>query len=317
MQAKSKKRMIVANSLLLAFMIFGSVFAWFASNFKNYVASNDVQVISDGDLLLSVDNTNWSNSISLSTKEWFKRTTFTDITGSGDGTFLRPTLQLNADYASIAKSGTWTTPSATNTSDNNIAGTSNYDYVRFTLYMKSKTPFTVNLGAGSYVKPASTYSELSELLGDSAPNKITLSDTLSFSRDLVAGAVRVSGISSSDDHIFTWIPRPEIDATPNNGAITSVSVTASSTTHTYYSKDAADTFTSKDLAPIKTVTGDIKGGTSGNEQTLLTLSGPDESGDYTGQVDFCIWLEGCDNEARRAFVDGKFKVYLNLVAITG
>lgn len=317
MQAKSKKRMIVANSLLLAFMIFGSVFAWFASNFKNYVASNEVQVISDGDLLLSVDNANWSNSISLSTKEWFKRTTFTDITGSGDGTFLRPTLQLNADYASIVQNGTWTVPIKTDTSDNNITGTANYDYVRFTLFMKSKTPFTVKLGAGSYVKPASTYSNLSELLGASAPNKITLSDSLSFSKDLVAGAVRVSGISSSDEHIFTWIPRPEIDAAPNNGAITSVKVNASSTTHTYYSKDTGDTFTPKALAPNKTVTGDITGGTSGNEQTLVTLSGPDGSGNYTGQVDFCIWLEGCDNEARRAFVDGKFKVYLNLVAITG
>lgn len=310
MHNKSKKKLIVANSLLLAFLIFGSVFAWFASNFKNYVASNEIEVVSDDDLLLSVDNSNWHNSITLSNYEWFKRTTFTDITGSGAGPFARPTLELNANYASVVTNGEWTTPSATDTTDNSATGTNKYDYVRFTLYMKSKTPYTVKLGENSYVRPASDYSSLSDLLGSTAPNKSSNGD---FSKDLVAGAVRVSGISSSDEHIFTWIPRPEIDATPNNGAITSVSVTASSTTHTYYSEDAAGTFTSKVLETAKTVTGDIN---SSNAQQLVTLIDDDSDGTYSGKVDFCIWLEGCDNEARRAFVDGKFKVYLNIVAST-
>lgn len=310
MHNKSKKKLIVANSLLLAFLIFGSVFAWFASNFKNYVASNEIEVVSDDDLLLSVDNSNWHNSITLSNYEWFKRTTFTDITGSGAGPFARPTLELNANYASVVTNGEWTTPLATDTTDNSATGTHKYDYVRFTLYMKSKTPYTVKLGENSYVRPASDYSSLSNLLGSTAPNKSSNGD---FSKDLVAGAVRVSGISSSDEHIFTWIPRPEIDATPNNGAITSVSVTASSTTHTYYSEDAAGTFTSKVLETAKTVTGDIN---SSNAQQLVTLIDDDSDGTYSGQVDFCIWLEGCDNEARRAFVDGKFKVYLNIVAST-
>ena len=50
-------------------------------------------------------------------------------------------------------------------------------------------------------------------------------------------------------------------------------------------------------------------------KTLATLTGTtDEFGYYTDSVDFYIWLEGCDNEARRAFVGGKFKVYLNIVS---
>ena len=323
MRTQSKKKLIVTNSLLLAFLIFGSVFAWFASNFKNYVAANEVQVVADGDLQLSVvggsSNSVWSNSLTLSNYEWFKRTSFTDITGSGDGNFARPTLQLNADYASVVPDGTWTTPKRTNTLDNDQTSTTKYDYVRFTLYMRSKTRMSVKLGPGSYVKPASMNSSLNELLGPTAPN---ISPLGQFSKDLVAGAVRVSAIKSDNSHFFTWIPRPEINANAVKAKVTEVSVaedSGSSYTHSYYSSEDGTVntdFSIKDLSTASTVTGDITDEKS-QSLSLVTLSEEkDGNGFHTGKVDFCIWLEGCDNEARRAFVDGRFKVYLNLVAIT-
>lgn len=324
MRTQSKKKLIVTNSLLLAFLIFGSVFAWFASNFKNYVAANEVQVVADGDLQLSVvdspDNSQWSNILTLSNYEWFKRTSFTDITGSGEGNFARPTLQLNADYASVVPDGTWTIPTPSNTHDNDQTSTTKYDYVRFTLYMRSKTKMTVKLGPGSYVKPASMNSSLDKLLGPAAPN---ISPLGQFSKDLVAGAVRVSAIKSDDTHFFTWIPRPEINANAEEAQVTEVSVTedsvSSSYTHSYYSSvdgTVNTAFSKKALSSALTVTGDITDAKS-QPLSLVTLSEEkDGNGFHTGQVDFCIWLEGCDNEARRAFVDGRFKVYLNLVAIT-
>ena len=311
MHTKSKKKLIVANSLLLAFLIFGSVFAWFASNFKNYVASNEIEVVSDDNLQLSVDNATWRNSISLSNYEWFKRTTFTDITGSGAGTFARPTLELKTNYADIQAGGEWTEPKATNTSDNSATGITKYDYVRFTLYMKSKTKYSVKLGENSYVRPAADYSSLNELLGASAPNKSSYGN---FSKDIVAGAVRVSGISSAGNHLFTWIPRPEINANCSTGQIDASEIVVNAAAdsesyiHTYYIANAAASST---LEAGKTVAGDIN---DSNEQSLVTLLDDNSDGIYTGKVDFCIWLEGCDNEARRAFVDGKFKVYLNIVA---
>ncbi|MCQ4021516.1 MULTISPECIES: hypothetical protein [unclassified Ruminococcus] len=324
MQNKRKKKLIVANSLLLAVLIFGTAFAWFASNYKNSVASNEVQVIADGDLLLSVDpgtEKNWSNSISLSNKEWFKRTNFTDITGSGNGTFVRPTLELRTNDAIVDADGTWTTPKVTDTSDNAAISEKYYDYVRFTLYMKSNTKYAVTLGPGSSVNPASS-SKLSDLLGADAPNAITLTregaSPLTFSKDLVAGAVRVSAIDGSN-HKFTWIPRPEIYASnvaagTYAGAIDSVVVnktSGESYSHKFYS-NSGSAYTQKNLASGLTVTGNI---TNASQQTLVTLQDDGTGENYTGQIDICIWLEGCDNEARRAFVDGKFKVYLNLVAI--
>ena len=54
MRTKTKKKLIVTNSLLLAFLILGTVFAWFSNNFRNYVAANEVQVVADGDLQLSI-----------------------------------------------------------------------------------------------------------------------------------------------------------------------------------------------------------------------------------------------------------------------
>lgn len=337
MNNKTKKKVIVTNSLLLAFLIFGTVFAWFASNFKNYVAANEVQVVADGDLQLSVedttDNSKWSYSLTLSNYEWFKRTSFTDITGSGDGNFARPTLQLNPGFASIAETGTWTTTEkddtngqlkATNTADNDKTSKTKYDFVRFTLYMRSKTKMNVQLGPGSCVLPASidSASDLGKLIGVGAPNRSSFG---LYSKDLVAGAVRVSAIDSEKNHLFTWIPRPEINAFAKESSVSRISVnetenetTGDSYSHTYYADvDNNKKFKEYTLGDIDnpdkalTVTGDITG-----SQNLVTLSEEtDTNGYHTGKVDFCIWLEGCDNEARRVFVDGKFKVFLNLSAI--
>lgn len=303
MQSAKKKKLIIANSFLLLFLIAGSVFAWFAVNYNNHVSSNDVTVVADNALELSIDNTNWSSNINLSNEKWFSNVKFTDITGSGNGKFLRPTLEQQVNYASVDDLGTWKVPAV------------NLDYVKFTLYMRSKDPLTVSLGKDSRAATPDDSALLET--SDNVPSNPSSFSTRPncFSKDIVVGAVRVSACESgTNDNIFTWIPRPEIfvsDSTATgkvtyDAISTNASSTESSYKHKYYD------YTSKELTTDSSVlTGTI---TDSNSKNLKVLVKNRDTGYYEGKVDFYVWLEGCDNEARRAFVGGNFKLYLNIVS---
>ena len=301
MQTSKKKKLIVANSFLLLFLTVGCVFAWFATNYSNEIDSNQVEVVAGNALELSLTGNDWKSNIDLATDpysaEWFQSIKFTDITGKGDGNFLRPALTQGDNGATVNPDIEWSNPTY-----NKVDG----DYVKFTLYMRSKDPIVVKLGDGSYVKPIDKY-----LRGSSVKNPSNGTGTAMYSKDIVVGAVRV-GVNNDAGHMFTWIPRPDIHVN-TIGDIASENILLNQTsgdsfTHKYY--NSSKTLTT--LSSAKTLKRDI---TSSNAQVLATLSGTtDDYGYYKDSVDFYIWLEGCDNEARRAFVGGKFKVYLNIVS---
>lgn len=300
MQSAKKKKLIIANSFLLLFLIAGSVFAWFAVNYNNHVSSNDVTVVADNALQLSIDNTNWSSNINLSNEDWFSNVKFTDITGSGNGKFLRPTLEQQVDYASVDDSGTWKVPAV------------NLDYVKFTLYMRSKDKLNVYLGADSSVEPVAG----TNLKGAGTINKSPFSTAEEpFSRDLVVGAVRVSACDTgTNNRLFTWIPRPDIYVDAATSAVTYNSIYTNVTNgpsynHQYYASTTLHNLNQLDSVVTKKITDTTK-------QSIASLAKKDDKATYyEGSVDFYIWLEGCDNEARRAFVDGQFKVNLNISAV--
>ncbi len=306
MQTGKKKKLIIANSILLLFLMIGFVFAWFASNYSNEVDSNQIEVMADNSLQLSLtgNENDWKSNVNLTTdnysSDWFNTIKFTDITGSGDGNFLRPALMQGDNMAYVNPAEEWSTPIK-----NEIDG----DYVSFTLYMRSKDPLKVKLGDGSYVKPADE-----SLKGSGVINPSGGTGAYKYSKDIVVGALRVS-VKKPDNSFFTWIPRPDIYVNPDEtGQITFNNinlnqVSGPSFTHNYY---PARQESPVQLDPDQTVTGNI---TEKNEQILVTLNGQkDSNGYYTNQVDINIWLEGTDNEARRAFVGGKFNVYLNIIS---
>ncbi|MGN0453425.1 MAG: hypothetical protein ACI4GZ_06490 [Ruminococcus sp.] len=299
MRIKTKQRLIIANSFLLAFLMCVAVYSWFAVNNKNSVNSNDVTVKADNSLELSVDNTSWYSSIQLSDYEWFNSVKFTDITGLGDGSFLRPVLEQFPDYAQVNSGSAWTTPSA------------GQDYVKFTLYMRSKDPLVVSLGEDSAVQTIDQ--TLKSTVDTDILNKSSASeDGKYFSKDIIAGALRISAVNPGGDRLFTWIPRPDIYCSATTSAVTYDSISTAQTsgesfTHKYHSTESDEPVTAKDGI----ITGSIS---ASNTQRLSALSYNETSQYYEGSVDIYIWLEGTDNEARRAFNGGQFKIYLNIEA---
>lgn len=322
MQSKRTKKLIVINSVLLAVLVVGFVYAWFAINYNSKVDTDDVEVVADSALEISLDGNNWSSYLYLNDTNILQNLDFRDITGVGDGSFLRPTLTQMAGFATVGEGANWSTPQATDgtqTADNTA------DYIKFDLYMRSADKLNVYLGSASSVTPVST-----KLL-DIQSSEATLynkSSYGSFSKDLVAGAVRVSATDSSHSRLFTWIPCPNIyldtkydEAISSYNIITNASSTGTYTagnspyehyyynsTHTLSTLDAS-TAADKLLTSLQDTTS-----TAVSSQKLASLTDKDANGYYSDQVTVYIWLEGCDNEARRAFAGGKFSVSLSLDA---
>lgn len=317
MQSKRIKKLIIANVVLLAFLAAGFTYAWFASTYGNIVEADQVQVIADSALEISFDDQNWSSYLNLNAAGSpvdFNNLKFTDITGSGDGNFLKPTLNQFGGYAEVATGASdpaWTVPTA------------NTDYIKFPLYIRSTDRVNVYLGEGASVSPqASTLLNLQS--NDTANNKSAYGN---FSRDLVAGAVRVSVVdnAATPSRQFTWIPCPEIYLNAgSNEAISSYQIFTDIASiadpritngvnpfkHYYYADNKA---TAMIQLTDNLITGKI---TNDNRKLLVSLTDKSESETYyKDMVTVYIWLEGCDNEARRAFVDGKFNVSLNISAV--
>lgn len=329
MQSHRRKKLIIANLLLLTFLVAGFAYAWFAANYGSSVDGDEVEVVADSALEISftgIDGS-WKNYLNLDKTKGgivdFTNLEFRDITGSGAGSFLRPVLTQEAANAKVDKTQSWTSPEA------------GKDYIDFTLYMRSADPLNVYLGDGSRVEPkAEVLTGLTEANAD-VNRKSAYGN---FSKDLVAGAVRISAVDSSSTHKFTWIPRPNIYLNlgaeapkPDNKTyddLISISAAANVTyingspyVHTYY--DSSTAVSTTQLSQDLTVTGNIiKDDNDSSRDTfiankdklLLASLDTKTNGYYQDTVRIRIWLEGCDNEARRVFVGGKFKVTLSLTA---
>lgn len=294
MQNSKKKKLIVANSILIFLLITGTVFAWFAVNYNNEVDYNEVTVRSDSALELSIDGgQTWHNIINLQDYDGFKDVTYIDITGTGDGNFKRPALDQFPDYAVVSDTGEMSEPGEN-------------DYAHFTLMMRSKDTLDVYLGDGSKVIP-SVGMDSNALWGTSAQNKSSYGN---FSKDIVSGAIRISSVDAGGERIFTWIPRPEFFVDTTQKIYGEENVFIDKTDGESYKHYYLNSEKQKTELTSKVIKGDIN---AGKQQVLCSLTS--KTGDYyTNQVDFYIWLEGTDNEARRAFVDGKFNVNLNIMS---
>lgn len=322
-KSKSKSKMIIiVNIFLIAILMVVAVYAWFSSNVNNTIDAYDIQVESDNALELSFDNTTWSGSLDLADLKNEGANTnvldtikFVEVTGDGS-TFSIPQLTQKENYAEVNTAGTWSSAEA------------NQDYLSFTVYMRSKDPLDVYFGSTSKASPAS-----SVVTGANSGNMSVYGD---FSRDCVVGALRVSAIDSSNTRKFVWVTNPEYHLTNTVGG-TSYTMDTNSTagkytngtgqsgsnfqwndswSHFYYSSNSTHSL-SKMSSNLIVGAGNIPDTEtqrpSVTQTQLATLSGTKNAeGYYTGSAKFNIWVEGCDTEARRALIDGKFNLSLVL-----
>lgn len=322
-EVKSKNRYLIAvNLFLIAILVVVAVYAWFASNAVNRVDTYDVQVQADNTLELSFDGqSNWSESLNLADLKSADSTTsvldamkFIAVTGDGDDFYI-PSLEQKQNYASVITSGSWKTAEV------------NKDYLKFTVHMRSKDPIKVYLSSDSYAKPSSSIVTGADCGNPSA----YATGENSFSKDCIVGALRVAGFDDNNNKKFVWITNSEYHL--NNTVGTSDYTMDTDTTgksypngtgkadsqfewnnpleHKYYDFNGTNYSLETASNVITKLPETVFQAPSGDTTLVATLNGSrDADGYFHSQAEFVVWIEGCDTEARRALIDGKFNLSL-------
>lgn len=313
-----KSKQIVAINLFLIFILMTvSVYAWFATQVNNTVDAYDIQVNADESLQLSFDNVTWSGTLNLAdlknanNESVLDTMKFVEVTSDGN-TFRIPQLTQKTNYAIV------------NTSAAFSSATANQDYLEFTVNMRSKEKLNVYLSSDSKAAPSSTVFKGN---GCGNPSSYATGDD-SFSKDCIVGALRV-GYKDNSGTDQIWITNPEFHLNNKVGSSTyTMDIDAGKTEysdgptsinegvsdffwnnpykHYYYN---GNTLTSKTV--ITELSDSVTQIPTDTKTHIAVLGGtPDSNGYYSDSVKFRVWIEGCDTEARRALVDGRFNLSL-------
>lgn len=254
-----------------------------------------------GNITLNKDNYSFLEKLQL-----------TEITG--DGTyFSKPALIQRDGKALVDTKADWSVPTA------------NEHYLSFDLYIRSKSQYTISIGKKSTIKPVAP-----QLTTSDGTGIINQSKYGNFSRDSVVGAVRFSVVDydsqTTPSKKLLWLPAPNILLTQDGDGYTlsDNKRNGDSYRHVYYDTQRTFSNSDDDSAFVVNNNGFPDGKFTyelGKDQSIARLEKPSGSGQendqfYSAMVTCNMWIEGEDEEARLALVNGKFKVNLVLTKET-
>lgn len=284
------KGLMVLLSLLV--LIFAFTYSWYANEPKVTASGISASVESAGDFEYAIgfyNNgtggnykiTNFTNETTALNLEQLKIYDGTSANNDGyDSKGYYHNYNLLHDYKPIDVTGDGRTlirPSMSygnqeidRASNDFSVAVPNEQYISFDLYFRSTVPgVSINLGNGSWVKGGCELNSFSSMIGSSTSASFNKSTYGNFSRDAIAGAIRIafipydystelnnipSNISAFEDNtpaylhnraMFVWVPRPDIYLRPNQEGLTgwtltqvanqnTTAVTGTTDIHQYY-----------------------------------------------------------------------------------
>lgn len=341
----NKKTIIIINLLLILALMTGSVYSWFAVNVENRVDVYEIEVEADNALELSFtgEANTWSNSLNLSDlknsdgESVLTKLNFGEITGDGTN-FQVPTLSQYGNYALVDKTAEWS------------GANENVDYLKFTVHLRSQDPLYVFLSSDSAATPATDKYTGAGTERPAACSFATDEEKFSKDCIVGALRVGFDDVDGKDGNLNKlnniWITNPKLHLTNTIGTDDySMDFNAVSAdyqdgpydemppnptdifdknykwnnpyTHYYYDSSKTLKNTVADVEVITELPDTVINpyNTDYSPKGILLAKLVDgnctySEGYYTDTVEFTIWLEGCDTEARRALVGGKFKLSL-------
>lgn len=248
---------------------------------------------------------------------FLKELQLTEITGDGIS-FKKPALIQLGGRATVDTSTTsnWSDP------------TVNKHYLSFDLYIRSKSQYNIAIGSKSTIKPVAP-----QLTTQNGTGIINKSKYGNFSRDSVVGAVRFSVVDYDSQSTplkkLLWLPAPNIllKQDGDNYTLSDNMRSGVSYKHVYYDKNKTKqevSSTTGDDAFVVNNNGFPDGKFTyelGENKEIARLEKPSGTGQennqfYSAMVTCNMWIEGEDEEARLALINGKFKVNLVLTKVT-
>lgn len=309
---KNKKRIIFSSiSIILMLALISGTLAWFFLNEEAVVNYGNSIFCEAGDsleisLIENGSPTRWSSSIDYSAGE------FTTVDISGDGYKLYRPGEINEEQQPIAFQ------EAVSSLENKTA----FDFIEMEVSFRSLSKMNVYLSSESFIKPVTPGNSSTNIYGN-------------FSRDYIAGAMRVAVVDEFSDNDFDGEPDVKMVWAPNsnyqlikdsNGSYSfkdgENNNSTPETSYSYFAKDEDGRFVEKDFttdeyASKKVVidsTNAVKG-FSGKSPVLVSLN-PTKEGEFdTKTVKIRIWFEGTDREADQALAGGNVNVKLKFLGI--
>jgi len=302
MNKMRKKIVFTSIVVILLVAIVGGTLAWFYLNEEVTVGYGSSIFCEAGDSLeiSLVENgapSRWSSLIDYSAGQ------FTTVDISGDGYHLYRPTEIDEHQQPVGF-----TPAVSSLADMNA-----YDYIEMEVAFRSLSKMNVYLSEESFIEPVDPKDSGTNIYGN-------------FSRDYIAGAMRVAVIEGTEVKML-WAPNSQYQLIQNangsydfkNGANGN---STPETSYHYFGEDengelVEKEVTTDDYASKKFVV-DSTGAnkyTSGKSPAIISLN-PATVGAYDQKVvKIRIWFEGTDREAHQALAGGNVNVKLKFVGI--
>ena len=301
----NRKRIIFSSIsvILLIALIGGGTWAWFFINDEVSIEYGNSIFCEAGDSLeiALVENgtaTRWSSSIDYSTGDF----TTVDISGNGLNLYRPAEIDENQQPVNLKP--------AVSSLENNT----NYDYIEMEVAFRSVSKMNVYLSDESFITPVNTEDTTSNIYGN-------------FSRDYIAGAMRVAVIDESGLKML-WAPNSQYQLIQNgNGTYSFKSGengdSIPETDYYFYGENengelvkqeiSSDAYASKQF--VVDSTGAIAGYT-GKSAPIVSLNPENDGAHAQKTVKIRIWFEGTDREAHQALAGGNVNVKLKFIGIS-
>jgi len=299
----NRKRIIFSSiCVILLIALIGGTLAWFYINEEVTVSYGNSIFCEAGDSLeiALVENgvaNRWSSSIDYSAGE------FTTVDISGNGVQLYRPTEIDENQQPVGF-----TPAISSLEDSN-----GYDYIEMEVAFRAVSKMNVYLSEESFILPVDPNNSGANIYGN-------------FSRDYIAGAMRVAVIDESGLRML-WAPNSQYQLIQNgngtyafrtgeNGNSTPESV------YYFYGEDETGKLVQKEISAdayagkqfVIDSTGANKE-SAGNSAVLVSLNPEAEGLHDQKTVKIRIWFEGTDREAHQALAGGNVNIKLKFVGI--
>lgn len=289
MSKRIKERLSLLTKLIvILFAFIVASYAWMTNGSKLKMDGLSISTRSVQNLSFSLDGgITWDDETSLNLDENFVFNS--EITGDGINLYIPSTRREDGTPVSFREA------------------TVNKDYLEFEIMFKSDNDAKLFLASDSFIEPTAGTTE-GQLFGEDVVRKSSMGD---FSRDLIAGSVRVAFIEEDKEETnMVWAPNPNYELV--KGASENSFLLDSTNPQSYNYLNPSD-LSQKAVPNIKdNINATYGSNTSGGDPSILHISKEEK----TKSVIVRIWVEGNDRETDTSLKGGVFRIYFNFIALS-
>lgn len=311
MNNKSNKKIYSTMVKLIAIIvsIFVFSYAWFVSNKENSLDNIEIGTVKTNNLQISQSGDgNWGSVLSINSLNEYVFNN--EVSSNGISFYKAVGVDDNGNPSKLIKA------------------IPNKDYLDFDLWFKNDSNISIYLDKNSSVYPecCSNISDAVLNINKTRDDITRVSSYGDFSRDLIAGAVRVAFINYNynkenntyeleDKPVYIWVPNRNYEISYKNGYYDFNIDSTNYETYNYMNVINSTSFKETKLTNVKDeINASYISKSSSGDQKLFEIKSNGE--EVKSGLKVRIWIEGTDREAVEALKGGKFKFTLSFVGFT-